>query len=416
MNLDLLKKTDPEVGNILSHEIERQKCTIDLCASANRASEAVLAASGSVFSDKPAEGYPGKRFHGGCRFIDEIERLAIERAKHLFGCEHVNVQPHCGSHANMSVFLTILNPGDTFMGLELRHGGHLTHGHPVNFSGKFFNPVSYKVNRKTGLLDFEEIEKLAKKFRPKLIIAGYTAYPRIVDFKKFKEIADMVGAYFMADIAHIAGLVAAGFHPSPIPWCDFATGTTYKTLGGSRGGFVMCKKEFAERIDKAVFPGTQGGMIGNLITAKAVTFKEALTQDFKKYQRQIVANAKALGEYLIDLGYDLVTGGTDIHLMLVDLTNKNITGRDAQINLSKVGITVDKNLIPYDTKSPYITSGIRIGTSVVTRRGMKQNDMKKIAYFIDKVLSNIDNERIYSEVYEEVKAFCEKFSTKERMC
>ena len=404
-----LKKTDPEVAKFLASEIERQKNTIDLCASANRASKAVLAASGSVFSDKPSEGYPGRRYHGGCRYIDEIEKLAIERAKHLFSCDHVNVQPHSGSNANLSIFFAALKPGDSVLSMMLNHGGHLSHGHSVNISGKFYNPVFYRTCRETGLIDFDEMEKLAKEHRPKLIIAGATSYPRIIDFKRFKEIADLVGAYLLADICHIGGLVAGGVHPNPFPWCDFAVVTNYKTLPGSRGGMVMCKKEFAKMVDKAVFPGTQGGMIASLITAKAVALKEALRPEFKTYQQQIVANAKMLAKELMDFGYKLVTEGTDTHLMVVDLSDRNITGKDAQYALEKAGITLDKNLIPYDTKPAILASGIRIGLSVVTSQGMREPEMQKIAVFIDKVLTNMGNDATYREVRKDVRTLCGEF-------
>lgn len=401
---DKLEVVDREIYEAIKKEEKRQNEKIELIASENFASKAVMEAMGSVFTNKYAEGYPGKRYYGGCENVDIAENLARERAKKLFGAEHANVQPHSGAQANMTVYFTVLNPGDTILGMNLAHGGHLTHGSPVNFSGKIYNIVPYGVN-KNGYIDYEELEKIALECKPKIIVAGASAYPRIIDFERFRKIADMVGAYLMVDMAHIAGLVAAGLHPNPVPYADFVTTTTHKTLRGPRGGMILCKEKYAKALDKSLFPGIQGGPLMHIIAGKAVAFKEALTDDFKEYQKQIIKNAKVLAEELMNMGYNLVSGGTDNHLMLVDLTNKNITGKEAEALLDKVGITVNKNAIPYDTQKPNITSGIRIGTPAMTTRGMKEEEMKTIAKLIDMTLSGKDEEQIAKEVLELTSRF-----------
>ena len=380
-----LRKTDPEVFEAIYKELRREREGLELIASENFTSDAVMEAMGNVMTNKYAEGYPGARYYGGCEYVDIAERLAIERAKKLFGAEHANVQPHSGVQANMAVYFATLKPGDTILSMKLSHGGHLSHGHKVSFSGKIYNVVHYTVNKETERLDFDLIRKLAKEHRPNIIVAGYSAYPRIIEWDKFKEIADEVGAYFMADIAHIAGLVAAGVHPSPVPYADFVTTTTHKTLRGPRGGIVMCKEEHAKKLDKAVFPGAQGGPLMHVIAAKAVALKEALTEEFREYQKQIVKNAKALAETLMEEGLRVVTGGTDNHLMLVDLRPFNLTGDVAEKALEKAGITVNKNTIPFDPQKPTVTSGIRIGTPAVTTRGMKEDEMKRIGKLIARV-------------------------------
>ncbi len=385
---DELKKSDSEIYEAIINETKRQNGNIELIASENFTNGGVLEAQGSILTNKYAEGYPGARWYGGCEYVDVVERLAIERAKKLFGGEHVNVQPHSGTTANMAVYFSMLNVGDTIVAMDLACGGHLSHGHKINFSGKYFNIVSYGVNRKTEMLDYDEIRDKAKKHKPKIILAGASAYPRVIDFNKFREICDEVGAFLMADIAHIAGLIVADLHPSPVPIAEFVTSTTHKTLRGPRSGFVICKKEFAKKIDTAIFPGLQGGPLMHVIAAKAVAFKHALSDEFKGYQRQVVKNAKALSESLEKLGYRIVSGGTDTHLLLVDLTNKNITGKNAESTLDKAAITVNKNLIPFDKQKPFIASGIRLGTPAMTTRGMKENEMKKIAELIDRVLTN----------------------------
>ncbi len=401
---DKLEVVDREIYEAIKKEEKRQNEKIELIASENFASKAVMEAMGSVFTNKYAEGYPGKRYYGGCENVDIAENLARERAKKLFGAEHANVQPHSGAQANMTVYFTVLNPGDTILGMNLAHGGHLTHGSPVNFSGKIYNIVPYGVN-KNGYIDYEELEKIALECKPKIIVAGASAYPRIIDFERFRKIADMVGAYLMVDMAHIAGLVAAGLHPNPVPYADFVTTTTHKTLRGPRGGMILCKEKYAKALDKSLFPGIQGGPLMHIIAGKAVAFKEALTDEFKEYQKQIIKNAKVLAEELMNMGYNLVSGGTDNHLMLVDLTNKNITGKEAEALLDKVGITVNKNAIPYDTQKPNITSGIRIGTPAMTTRGMKEEEMKTIAKLIDMTLSGKDEEQIAKEVLELTSRF-----------
>ena len=381
-----LADADPEIYGAVRNELGRQRHEIELIASENIVSRAVLEAQGTVLTNKYAEGYPGKRYYGGCQFVDVVEELAIERAKKLFDCKFANVQPNSGSQMNQAVFLALLQPGDTFMGLDLNSGGHLTHGSPVNMSGKWFKPVSYGVRKDDHLLDMDEIEKLAQQHKPKLILAGGTAYSRIWDWKRFREIADSIGAYLMVDMAHIAGLVAAGIHPSPVPHAQFVTTTTHKTLRGPRGGLVLCKEEYAKDIDKAVFPGLQGGPLMHVIAAKAVSFKEALSEDFNAYQRQIVANAQALALELMNRGYRLVSGGTDNHLMLIDVKARGLTGKEAEAALGEVGVTVNKNTIPFDPESPFVTSGIRIGTPAVTTRGMKEDAMKEIGAIIDEAL------------------------------
>ena len=380
-----------------------------MIASENFVSEAVLEAQGSVMTNKYAEGYPGRRYYGGCEFVDIVERLAIERSKQLFGAEHANVQPHAGVQANMAVYFTVLQPGDTILGMNLSHGGHLSHGSPASFSGKFYRGVFYGVDRKTETIDFNEVETLAKQHRPKIIVVGASAYPRTIDYEKFRVIADQVGALILADIAHIGGLVAAGLHPSPVPCCEFVTMTTHKTLRGPRGGLILCKKEFAQALDAKIFPEMQGGPLMHIIAAKAVALKEALTEDFKQYQRQIVKNAKALADELMEDGFRLVSGGTDNHLMLVDLTDLGITGKEAQETLDRTGITINKNRIPFDTKGAQVTSGIRIGTPALTTRGMKEPEMKRIAGFFSDVLRDIHNEKRLAEVREEVRSLCAQF-------
>ncbi len=404
-----LRKTDPEVFEAIYKELRREREGLELIASENFTSDAVMEAMGNVMTNKYAEGYPGARYYGGCEYVDIAERLAIERAKKLFGAEHANVQPHSGVQANMAVYFATLKPGDTILSMKLSHGGHLSHGHKVSFSGKIYNVVHYTVNKETERLDFDLIRELAKEHKPNIIVAGYSAYPRIIEWDKFKEIADEVGAYFMADIAHIAGLVAAGVHPSPIPYADFVTTTTHKTLRGPRGGIIMCKEEHAKKLDKAVFPGAQGGPLMHVIAAKAVALKEALTEEFREYQRQIVKNAKALAESLMEEGLRLVTGGTDNHLMLVDLRPFNLTGDVAEKALEKAGITVNKNTIPFDPQKPTVTSGIRIGTPAVTTRGMKEEEMKRIGKLIARVLRSPEDEKVLNQVKGEVEELAKVF-------
>ena len=404
-----LKSVDPEVYEAIQNEIARENKKIILIASENVSSMAVLEAQGCVMTNKYAEGYPRKRYYGGCEYVDVVEELAISRAKALFGAEHVNVQPHSGTQANMGVYFAVLKPGDTIMGMDLSHGGHLSHGSRVNFSGIFYNVVSYGVGRDTGTIDYDEVRKIALERKPRMIIVGASAYARTIDFKRFHEIAKEVGAYTLADIAHIAGLIAAGVHPSPFPYTDFVTTTTHKTLRGPRGGMIMCKEEYAKLIDKSIFPGIQGGPLMHVIAAKAVALREAMMPEFRDYQAQIVANAKRLAAGLIDKGYNLVSGGTDNHLMLVDLRSKGITGKDAEAALDASGITVNKNTVPFDDKPPAITSGIRIGSPVMTTRGMKEREMDKIVEYIDRVLTNIGKEDVYREVLEKVEVMCSKF-------
>jgi len=408
--MNKLKNVDPEIFEAIRGEENRQKFTIELIASENFVSPAVLEAQGSVLTNKYAEGYPGKKYYGGCHYIDIVENIAIERAKQIFQAEHANVQPHSGSQANMAVYFSVLEVGDTILAMNLSHGGHLTHGSPVNFSGRFFKIIPYGVDEKNGRIDYDTLRKLARETKPKMIVCGASAYPREIDFSTFREIADEVGAYLMADIAHIAGLIVAGLHQSPIPHCHFVTTTTHKTLRGPRGGLILCKEEYASTIDKTIFPGIQGGPLMHVIAAKAVCFKEAMSQEFKEYQEQIVKNAQTLASSLMELGYNLVSGGTDNHLMLVDLRNKGLTGKQAEKALEEAGITVNKNSIPFDPQKPMITSGIRIGTPAVTTRGMKEAEMREIATLIDQVLSNIENQEIKEEVRKKVKIFCTKFN------
>jgi glycine hydroxymethyltransferase len=391
-SFDEIKKFDPEIANAIDKEINRQRNNIELIASENFVSEAVLAAMGSPLTNKYAEGYPGKRYYGGCECVDIAEDLARDRAKELFGAEHANVQPHSGANANLAVYVAVLNPGDTVMGMNLSHGGHLTHGSPVNISGKQYNIVPYGVN-KEGYIDYDEVMKIAKENKPKLIIAGASAYARTIDFKKFREIADEVGAYLMVDMAHIAGLVATGHHPNPVPYADFVTTTTHKTLRGPRGGLILCSEKYAKIIDKAIFPGTQGGPLMHVIAAKAVSFKEALSEEFKEYQQQIINNAQALSDSLIKRGFNIVSGGTDNHLLLVDLQNIELTGKEAEKMLDEVSVTCNKNTVPFDPKSPFVTSGVRLGTPAVTSRGMKEEDMDTIAEIIYIALTDFDNNK-----------------------
>ena len=379
--------TDPILAEAMQQELGRQRGTVELIASENFVSKAVMAAMGSPLTNKYAEGYPGKRYYGGCTYVDVAENLALARAKELFGAEHVNVQPHSGSQANFAVYFAFLKPGDTILGMSLAHGGHLTHGSPVNVSGSQYHVVSYGVSEETGCIDYDEVERLAKECHPKMIVAGASAYSRIIDFARFREIADEVGAYLMVDMAHIAGLVAAGLHPSPVPYADVVTTTTHKTLRGPRGGMILCREEYGKAIDKAIFPGIQGGPLCHVVAAKAVCFYEALQPSFKEYQQQILNNAQALAEALIEHGFDIVSGGTDNHLMLVDLRKKGITGKKAEKLLEGVGITCNKNAIPFDPEKPFVTSGIRLGTPAVTTRGMKEEDMRLIADVIDRTLT-----------------------------
>jgi glycine hydroxymethyltransferase len=404
-----LERVDPEIAKALRDETLRQSRNLELIASENFVSEAVLEAVGSVLTNKYAEGYPGKRYYGGCEFVDVAEELAISRARDLFGAEHVNVQPHSGSQANMAVYFTLLKPGDTVLGPNLAHGGHLTAGSPMNFSGRFYNVVPYGVTRDTERIDLDQVRDLARKHRPKLIIAGGSAFPRAIEFKPFREIADEVETRLMADIAHPAGLVAAGLHPSPVPFADFVTTTTHKTLRGPRGGMVMCRAAYAKDLDRTVLPGIQGGPLMHVIAAKAVAFREAQSQEWRAYQAQIVKNAKALAAALLARGFRLVSGGTDTHLILVDLTPRNVTGRDAQEALDRAFITVNKNGIPFDTKGPMITSGIRIGTPAVTTRGMKEAEMARIAELIDRVLSRPGDGAVEASVRSQVEELTAQF-------
>ncbi|MEK6532192.1 MAG: serine hydroxymethyltransferase [Deltaproteobacteria bacterium] len=407
--MSFLKKSDPDVYEAIRLETIRQEFKLELIASENYVSEEVLEAAGSIMTNKYAEGYPGKRYYGGCEYVDIVERLAIERAKRLFGCDHVNVQPHSGSQANMAVCMSILKPGDSIMGMNLTHGGHLTHGSPVNFSGQLYNVAFYGVRRDDHRIDMDEVRRLAKEKRPKLIIVGASAYPRTIDFSAFRAIADEAGAMLMVDIAHIAGLVVAGLHPSPVPVAEFVTTTTHKTLRGPRGGVIMCKEGHAKTLDKEIFPGIQGGPLMHIIAAKAVAFKEALSPEFKLYQRQILENAKTLADGLINRGFRLISGGTDNHLMLVDLNPQDVTGKEAEEALGKAGITVNKNTIPFEEKSPFVTSGIRIGVPAATTRGMKVKEMDAIAGFIDRAIKARRDEAALSRIKDEVREFCEAF-------
>ena len=407
LHYERIKQVDQEIYKVFEQELNRQQTHLELIASENFVDEAVLEASGSILTNKYAEGYPGRRYYGGCEFVDIAENLAIERAKKLFGAEHVNVQPHSGSQANAAVYFAMLQPGDTILGMSLDHGGHLTHGSPVNFSGKTYHFVSYGVSKDTGYIDYEQVREQALKHKPKMIVAGYSAYTRILDFEKFRQIADEVGAYLMVDIAHIAGLVATCVHPSPVPMADFVTTTTHKTLRGPRGGMIMCKEQYAKQIDKAIFPGTQGGPLMHIIAAKAVAFELALQPEFKTYCQQIVSNAKALAAALVENGIQLVSGGTDNHLMLIDLRGTGKTGKVAETLLHSANITTNKNAIPFDPEKPFVTSGIRIGTPAVTTRGMKEEDMKTIALCIAEVIKQ--GEQAVPQVKEKVLALCKKY-------
>ena len=407
MFYDELKNYDAELYEAFSREEQRQQHNIELIASENVVSKAVLLASGTTLTNKYAEGYPGKRYYGGCQFVDEVEEIARERAKKLFGAEHANVQPHSGASANLAVFFALLQPGDTVLSMNLSEGGHLSHGSPVNISGKYFNIVPYGVDEDTHLINYDKIEQLAMEHKPKLILAGASAYPRVIDFKRFREIADKVGAYLLVDMAHIAGLVAAGLHPSPVPFADVVTTTTHKTLRGTRGGLILCKEQYAKQIDKAIFPGIQGGPLMHIIAAKAVSFGEALTDEFKEYQKQIVKNAKKLSECLIAEGFNLVSGGTDNHLMLIDLRNFNLTGKDFEKMLDEVHITTNKNTIPADPQSPFVTSGVRVGTPAVTSRGFKEAEMEKIAHWFKLIATDFEANK--EQVTKEVIELCEKY-------
>ena len=421
-----IHKYDNELHDILIKEIDREESTLELIASENFTSKAVMEMAGSVMTNKYAEGYPGKRYYGGCEFVDEAENLARERLKKLFNAKYTNVQPHSGSQANMAVFLTFLNPGDTIMGLDLAHGGHLTHGSPVNFSGQLYKAVSYGVEKETGLVNFNKVLEIAKEAKPRMIICGGSAYPRFVEFEKYKEIAKEVNAYLMADIAHPSGLIAAGCHPSPVPYCDVITSTTHKTLRGPRGGIIMMGEDFenkwgkvapksgrvkmvSELLDASVMPGVQGGPLMHIIAAKAIAFREALNPNFKQYANSIVLNAKTMAEELMNMDYNLITGGTDTHVILIDLSNKNITGKTAELILGKAGITANKNMVPFDTKSPFVTSGIRLGTPAITTRGMGENEMRMIASWIDLAISKHDNDAILLDIKCKVKELCSSF-------
>jgi len=407
--MSILESFDPQVAQAIRRETEREEYNLELIASENFVSEAVMEAQGSVMTNKYAEGYPGKRYYGGCSQVDIVENLAIDRAKELFGADHVNVQPHSGSQANMAVYFSVLKPGDTILGMNLSHGGHLTHGSSANFSGKLFNVVFYGVTSDTEVIDYDEVARLAREHRPKMIVVGASAYPRIIDFAQFRKIADEVGAVIMVDMAHIAGLVAAGLHPSPVPYAEFVTTTTHKTLRGPRGGMILCREQYAKALNSNIFPGIQGGPLMHVIAAKAVAFKEALTPEFKTYQEQIIKNAKALADALTAKGFRLVSGGTDTHLMLLDLTSTGLTGKVAEEALDKAGITVNKNTIPNETRSPFVTSGIRIGTPAATTHGLKEPEMVQVAGFIADALKNTENETELLRIKGEVNALMRKF-------
>lgn len=407
--MSVLKKTDPEIYEAILSETRRQAFTLEMIASENFVEEAVLEAQGSVLTNKYAEGYPGRRYYGGCEYVDIAESLAIERAQKLFGAEHANVQPHSGTQANTAVFMSMLKPGDTLLGMNLSHGGHLTHGHPLNISGRLYNVAAYGVNRETERVELDELMRIAKESRPKLIIAGWSAYPRILDFAAFRRVADEVGAVLMTDMAHFAGMVATGLHPNPVPYSEFVTTTTHKTLRGPRGGMILCRKDYAKGLNSALFPGIQGGPLMHIIAAKAVALKLAMEDTFKEYQIQILKNAKALAEGLIEARFRLVSGGTDVHLVLVDLTPKKLTGKIAEAALERAGITVNKNTIPFDTQKPMITSGVRIGTPAITSRGMKEDQMHLIAGWIADVLDDPDNETKAAHIRKKVDKLCNDF-------
>lgn len=409
MNLEKLAVCDPEIAAAIGEELGRQRNKIELIASENFVSPAVMEAMGSVLTNKYAEGYPGHRYYGGCEYVDKVETLAIERAKKLFGAEHANVQAHSGANANTAVYFAFLQPGDTIMGMNLSQGGHLSHGSPVNISGKYYNVVPYGVTHETERIDYDEFARIAKEAQPKLIVAGASAYPRVIDFERMAEIAHSVGAIFMVDMAHIAGLVAAGLHPSPVPYADIVTTTTHKTLRGPRGGLILCKEKYAKQIDKAIFPGVQGGPLMHVIAAKAVALGEALKPEFKEYAKQIIANCQALAEGLIAEGFRLVSGGTDNHLLLVDVRGQKMTGKTAEHLLDEVGVTCNKNTIPFDPESPFVTSGIRLGTAAVTTRGFKEADMKEVATIIGLVLNNPEDAEKQAEAAQRVAALCAKY-------
>lgn len=409
-NFPSLKESDPTILNMIHAEADRQKYGLEMIASENYASMAVMEAQGSVLTNKYAEGYPGKRYYGGCQFVDQVEALAIERAQKLFGATYANVQPHSGSQANMAVYLAALNAGDTILGMDLSHGGHLTHGSPVNFSGLLFKATSYKLDPTTGRINYDTIRTTAKEVKPKLLIAGYSAYPRVLDFAKFREIADEVGATLLVDMAHFAGLVAAGVHPSPMPYADFVTSTTHKTLRGPRGGLILTNREdLAKKMNSKIFPGIQGGPLEHIIAAKAVAFGEALKPEFKTYSENVVKNAKALAEQMLSEGFELVTGGTDNHLILVDLSNKEVTGKLAETSLDEAGITVNKNTVPNEKRSPFVTSGVRIGTPALTTRGMGTTEMKQIGKWISAVLKDPENSDLKASIHHQVKELCQQF-------
>ncbi len=407
--MSLVESQDPELYGIMQKELDRQEYGLEMIASENYTSKAVMEAQGSVLTNKYAEGYPGKRYYGGCEFVDQAETLAIDRAKKIFGCEHANVQPHSGSSANMAVYLAELKAGDKVLGMDLSHGGHLTHGSPVNFSGLLFDAASYGLDPNTGLINYDQIMETAKKEKPKMVIAGYSAYPRTLDFKKFREIADEVGAALLVDMAHFAGLVAGEAHPSPVPYADYVTSTTHKTLRGPRGGVILCTSEKAKKLNSRIFPGIQGGPLEHVIAAKAVAFGEILKTDFKSYCQQVVLNAKSLAEGLQSQGIDLVTGGTDNHLILADLTSLDVTGKDAELALDHAGITVNKNTVPNETRSPFVTSGIRVGTPALTTRGMKEGEMKLVAEWISQVVKNPTDESKIQSIRGQVRELCTQF-------
>lgn len=407
--MSFLKNSDPEIHSAIRDELARQRYQLELIASENIVSRAVLEAQGSIFTNKYAEGYPGKRYYGGCQYADQIETLARDRALQIFKAEYANVQPHSGSQANMAVYFSVLKPGDKVLGMDLAHGGHLTHGSAVNFSGQLFDFVSYGLNRETEMIDMDEVESIARRERPKMIVAGASAYPRVIDFAAFREIADKVGALFMVDMAHIAGLVAAGEHPSPVPYADFVTTTTHKTMRGPRGGLILAREAFGKQLNSKIFPGIQGGPLVHVIAAKAVAFKEAMTAEFKDYQAQVVKNARSLAARLITDGFRLVSGGTDNHLMLVDLSTKSITGKDAEEALEAAGLTVNKNAIPFDTQSRFVTGGIRIGTAAVTTRGLKEAEMQQVADWIKMAVANAEKPEVLAQIRQQVRSICERF-------
>ena len=405
-----LKTVDPEIQKAIDQELSRQREKLEMIASENIVSTAVMQAQGSILTNKYAEGYPGKRYYGGCEYVDIVEQLAIDRAKKLFGAEYANVQPHSGAQANTAVYFALLQPGDTILGMNLTDGGHLTHGSPVNISGKYFKIIPYGVDKETERIDYDELERLAKEHQPKLIVGGASAYSRVIDFERMAQIAKSVGAYFMVDMAHIAGLVAAGLHPSPVPYADVVTTTTHKTLRGPRGGLILCRDaEFGKQFNKAIFPGIQGGPLMHVIAAKAVAFKEALSDEFKVYQQQVLDNAKALADELVKKGFRIVSGGTDNHLMLVDLRSKNITGKEAQFLLDEIGITANRNTIPFEPLSPFVTSGIRLGTPALTTRGLKEDDIREVADIIADVIENREDSAVIEAAKAKVQAICKKF-------